>query len=196
MVGDKFGGLGLRVPLLVAGAVIAALMGGCSAGVDAPQESPSAVPPTVAPPSTSAAPTPSEIASRDALAAYRGMWSDFVAAGATSDWRSPALGQHATGVALTNLSRGLYADSANGLVTRGEPGLSPSVTSVEPAGDPSRVMITDCGDSSGSLKYRRSDGSPVSQGGGGRRLINAVVQRQSDLSWKVSDFGVQALGSC
>ncbi|MDN5747155.1 MAG: hypothetical protein L0H64_01270 [Pseudonocardia sp.] len=133
---------------------------------------------------------------QEALAAYRGMWDDFVGAGTTSDWRSPTLGRHATGVALTNLSRGLYADSANGLVTRGEPVLSPEVSSVEPADAPVRVVVTDCGDSTNSLKYRESDGTLVSRGAGGRRLINAVVERQSDGSWKVSDFGVQEIGSC
>lgn len=51
--------------------------------------------------------------------AYRGMWQDFAAAGATSDWQSPRLGRSATAVALTNLSRGLYADRYNRLVTRG-----------------------------------------------------------------------------
>jgi len=143
-------------------------------------------------------PTPSadDVAGQEALAAYRGMWADFVAAGTTSDWQSPDLGRHTTGVALTNLSRGLYADSANGLVTRGEPVLSPEVSSVEPTGAPVRVVVTDCGDSTNSLKYRLSDGTLVNEGAGGRRLINAVVERQSDGSWKVSDFGVQEIGSC
>ncbi|KAA2246002.1 hypothetical protein F0L68_40915, partial [Solihabitans fulvus] len=53
-------------------------------------------------------------AKQDALAAYRGMWQDFVAAGTTSDWQTPRRGQHATGIALTNMSRSLYADHYNG----------------------------------------------------------------------------------
>lgn len=174
--------------------VALALMAGCSVST----------PPDTAPPSTSVAPPPQvlpapsveELAGQDALAAYRGMWEDFVTAGTTSDWRSPDLGRHATGVALTNLSRGLYADSANGLVTRGAPVLSPAVSSVEPAGAPVRVVVTDCGDSMNWLKYRKADNSLATQGPGGRRLINAVVERQSDGSWKVSDYGVQELGSC
>ncbi|MBW0113957.1 hypothetical protein I4J48_01625 [Pseudonocardia sp. KRD-169] len=124
------------------------------------------------------------------------MWEDFVVAGTTSDWQSAELGRHATGVALTNLSRGLYADSANGLVTRGEPLLSPEVSSVEPVDAPVRVVVTDCGDSTNWLKYREEDDSLATEGPGGRRLINAVVERQSDGSWKVSDYGVQELGSC
>jgi hypothetical protein len=178
-----------KAVLVVALAVVA----GCSVGTPPDTAPPStSVPP---PPQVSPAPSVDDLAGQEALAAYRGMWEDFVTAGTTSDWRSPDLGRHATGVALTNLSRGLYADSANGLVTRGAPVLSPEVRSVEPAGAPTRVVVTDCGDSTNWLKYRE-DGSLATQSPGGRRLINAVVERQSDGSWKVSDYGVQELGSC
>lgn len=174
--------------------LVLALVAGCAVG--APPEPSPPLTSVAPPPSPSPTPSAGDVAGQEALAAYRGMWEAFVAAGTTSDWRSPDLGRHATGVALTNLSRGLYADSANGLVTRGEPALSPEVSSVEPAADPVRVLVTDCGDSSNALKYRASDGSRVGDGAGGRRLINAVVERQSDGSWKVSDFGVQEIGSC
>jgi hypothetical protein len=135
-------------------------------------------------------------AKQDALAAYRGMWQDFVEAGHTSDWQSPKLGQYATGVALTNLSRGLYADHYNGLVTKGEPTLNPSVSSVESPNDPKKITVTDCGDSTHWLKYRADNGQPADNTPGGRRLINAVVQEQADGSWKVTEYGVHEVGSC
>ena len=31
---------------------------------------------------------------------------------------------------------------------------------------------------------------------GGRQLINAIVEKQADGSWKVSDFGVHDTGTC
>lgn len=124
------------------------------------------------------------------------MWQDFVAAGRTSDWQSPLLGQHATGVALTNLARGLYANYYNGLVTKGEPILNPSVYSVEPTDAPTRIVVTDCGDSTNWLQYRKDNGQLANNEPGGRRLINAVVEKQSDGSWKVSEFAVHELGSC
>ena len=182
----------MRLPARVLAVVVAM---GCATGCSA-SSPPSVTPVSTAPSATSVAPSPRDLAGKEALAAYRGMWADFVSAAATSDWQSPSLGRHATGVALTNLSRGLYADSVNGLVTRGDPVLSPAVSSAEPSSAPSRVIVTDCGDSSNSLKYKKSDGSPMGAGSGGRRLINAVVALQSDGSWKVSDFGVQELGSC
>jgi hypothetical protein len=124
------------------------------------------------------------------------MWQDFVVAGRTSDWQSPALGNHATGVALQIMSRGLYSDHYKGLVTKGEPILNPSVSSVEPADAPTKIVVTDCGDSTNWLKYRKDTGEPADDEAGGRRLINAIVEKQSDGSWKVSDYGVHEVGSC
>lgn len=151
------------------------------------------------PTSGAAAPVPeppADRASREALAAYEAMWQDFVEAGMTSDWQSPALGRHATGIALTNLSRGLYADDYNGLVTRGEPDLDPRVTSVEPVDDPRTVRVADCGDSSNFLKYRADTGALASDAPGGRSMITAVVELQTDGSWKVSDYAVREPGTC
>lgn len=129
--------------------------------------------------STSASPTspasPVDKAKQDALAAYKGMWRDFVAAAATSDWRSTKLGQHTTGTALNNLSRSLYADHSNGLVTKGEPTFSPSVTSVEPVDAPKKIIVSDCSDSSKSLKYRADNGQLADDKPGGRHRINAIV---------------------
>jgi hypothetical protein len=156
---------------------------------------------TTTPPArpSSAAPTtpasPVDQARQAALAAYRGMWHDFVVAGTTSDWQSASLGQYATGIALTTLSRGLYADHYNGLVTKGEPVLNPTVSSLDPATAPRKIIVTDCGDSTHWLKYRADNGQ-LDDTPGGRRLINAIVEKQADGSWKVTDFGVHDVGSC
>jgi hypothetical protein len=139
--------------------------------------------------------SPTDQAKQAALVAYRGMWQDFVVAGHTSDWQSASLGQYATGIALTNMSRGLYTDHYNGLVTKGAPVLSPRVSSVDPPGAPTKITITDCGDSTNWLKYRADNGQ-LDDTPGGRRLINAIVEKQSDGSWKVTDFGVHDLGTC
>lgn len=140
--------------------------------------------------------SPGDKARQDAIAAYQAMWQDFVTAGRTSDWQSPNLGRHATGIALQKMSRGLYTDHQNGVVTRGEPILAPSVSSAEPATNPTKVMVTDCGDSTNFLKYDAKTGQQADDEPGGRQLINATVQLQSDGSWKVSDFGIHEVGSC
>ncbi|MFF0147016.1 hypothetical protein [Amycolatopsis sulphurea] len=135
-------------------------------------------------------------AKQDALASYRGMWRDFVTAGTTSDWQSPKLGRYATGIALTNMSRALYADHYNGLITKGEPTYEPSVSSAEPPDDPNKIVITDCSDSTNWLKYKATTGQLANDTPGGRHLINAIAQKQADGSWKVSEYGVHGAGTC
>ncbi|MFD4248276.1 hypothetical protein ACFWQL_00880 [Amycolatopsis thermoflava] len=149
-------------------------------------------------PATSASPsqTGADRAKQDALAAYLGMWQDFAEAGTTSDWQSSKLAQHAASLALTNLSRGLYADHYNGLVTKGEATHDARVMSAEPANEPTRVIVTDCSDSTNALKYRADNGQLADSTPGGRRLINGQVELQQDNSWKVTDFAVHEVGTC
>jgi hypothetical protein len=140
--------------------------------------------------------SPADVAKQRAITSYGAMWRAFATAATTSDWRSPDLARYATGTALTNLSRGLYADHYNGLITKGKPTHTAEVSSVEPQENPTTVVVTDCSDSTRALKYHADTGELADGTGGGRRLINAVVQRQADGSWKVSDFGVHGVGSC
>lgn len=184
--------MGTRMRAFCIGALVVLSVAGC--GQSAPPPTPASPTSGVsAGPTTSA--TPATIAGAAALEAYRGMWTAFVEAGRTSDWQSATLGRYATGIALTNLTRGLYADHLNKLITKGEPVLNPAVASVEPSGEPVKVVVSDCADSTNWLKYRSSDGS-LADTPGGRRLINGVVERQADMSWKVSDFAVQKVGTC
>lgn len=138
--------------------------------------------------------SPAEEARSQATTAYVGMWRDMAQAGTTSAWNSPNLAQYATGDALSVISRSMYADHLNGLVTKGEPKNYPKVTSAEPTVNPTTVMISDCGDSTHWLKYRK-DGKLADEGGG-RRAITAEVKKQPSGSWKVTRFAVEGLGSC
>lgn len=144
----------------------------------------------------SSATDPAEAARSGAVAAYREMWSAFVIAAGTSDWQSPALGQHSVGIALTKLTEGLRRDRDRGVVTRGEPTHDISVSSVEPSVEPKKVVVRDCSDSSNALKYRVDNGERSGNAPGGRQRIDAIVEKQSDGTWKVSDFGVHEVGSC
>ncbi|WP_425838333.1 hypothetical protein [Streptomyces fractus] len=154
--------------------------------------------PSVGPMSSSAstAPSAAAIARRRATAAYLGMWRDMAVAARTSDWRSPLLSRHATGDALGAITRGMYADRRNGLVTKGAPRNEPKVARLRPRDVPVVVLISDCGNSTHWLKYRRgtedlADGRP-----GGPRQITAEVKKQDDGAWKVTRFAVQEVGSC
>jgi len=184
-------GHGVREILCLA-ASTAALLGAMACTSNA--GGPSAGATTVPPPATTSE-SPKEAAGSLAVEAYKGMLSDFAAAAQTSDWKSPNLARHATGDALSLITRGLFADQQAGLVSKGAPISAPSVSSVEPSGEPTKVTITDCNDSSNWLKYKRS-GELANDMPGGRRTITSIVIRQPDGAWKVDKLVVQALGSC
>jgi hypothetical protein len=170
------------------------------AGVVACMPSPVAPPPSATPVTSSTAPSstssPADVVKQKALDVYLGMWHNMAGAARTSDWRAPSLSEYATGQALNTISRGLYADHRNGLVTKGAPRNEPQVAAVTPADEPTRVTISDCGDSTHWLKYRADTGKPANDGPGGRRAITAIVDRQDDGRWQVSDFAVRAVGTC
>lgn len=182
--------------------MVALIVAGCSS--DTPSEGPDSDDAAPGPePSQSAAASapppqisPSDSAQALAIAAYQSMWEDYATAAETSDWQWPRLADHATGEALSVMSRGLYASSYNGLVSRGKPVLNPQVTSVDPPDDPTTVTISDCGDSSNWLRYDAETGELAEDEEGGRRAITAKVEVQPDGVWKVTGFAVQELGSC
>lgn len=178
------------VRLLILGGVVSALTACDQHAADRTNDGSASRPP---PSSTG---VPADVAQDRAVSAYREMWLAFAEAGTTSDWQSPALGQHATGIALDKLTRSLRSDQDKGLVTKGSPTLSPQVSTMDPASDPLKVTITDCGDSTNALKYRKDNGQLADDSPGGRRLINAIVEKQADGKWKVTDFGVHDLGTC
>ena len=139
---------------------------------------------------------PADSARTSAISAYRAMWDGFAVAGTTSDSGSQLLGLHAAGAALDKLKRSLQSDREKGLVSKGKPVLDPKVSAADPADDPRKITITDCGDSTNWLKYRKDNGMLADDVPGGRRLIKAAVEKQPDGTWKVSDYGVHEVGSC
>lgn len=147
---------------------------------------------TAAPPTVS----PSEVAEQQATQAYVDMWQSMAFAGETSNWQAPELAEYATGNALTTITRSLYADHFNHVISRGGPVDHPTVSSVDPTGNPTTVRIADCGDSTHWLQYREGTTQLVDGTPGGRRSITAEVMKQPDGSWKVDQFAVEGLGSC
>jgi hypothetical protein len=139
--------------------------------------------------------SPADLARRDAVAAYVGMWKADAQASLTSDWQAPYLSHYASGSALQILTGDLYADHLNGLVAKGAPVDHPRVTSVSPPDKPTSVMIYDCADSRNWLQYK-TDGSLVDNTPGGMRRIAAEVRLHTDGLWRVTQFGVGDLGSC
>lgn len=148
------------------------------------------------PPPASTAPSPADTAGQQAKAAYLGMWEAMAKAGETSDWKSPELGKFATDDALTTVTRSLYTDQFNHVVTQGRPKNDPQVTSVEPQDAPATVMLSDCGDSSDTVKVFAESRKPINNESSGRQSIVAEVKKQPDGAWRVTRFAVQGVGTC
>jgi hypothetical protein len=138
--------------------------------------------------------SPADSARQQATAAYTSMWQQMAKSGETGDWQSPELAKYATGDALGVINRSLYTDNLNGVVTNGAPKTNPQVSKVDPQDNPTTVMISDCGDDSGWLKYK--NGQLVNDTPGGRRSITAEVKKQQDGTWRVTRFAVEGVGSC
>lgn len=152
--------------------------------------------PAAPPVSVTAAPSAASDAMQPAVSAYLGMWQRMVAAAETSNWQDPSLAQYATGDALQVITKSLYTDHLNGAITKGQPKNSPHPSTADNAADPSTVLISDCGDDSGWLKYRADTGQPADNEPGGRRSITAEVRKQSNGQWRVARFAVEAAGTC
>lgn len=148
------------------------------------------------PPPISKATSPADAAGQQAKAAYLGMWEAMAKAGEMSDWKSPELGKFATDNALTTITRSLYTDHFNHVVTQGRSKNNPQVTSVEPPNAPETVMLSDCGDSSGTVKVFADSRKPTNDKPGGRQSILAEVKKQPDGTWRVTRFAVQGVGTC
>jgi hypothetical protein len=131
----------------------------------------------------------------DAIDAYNAMWADMASAARTADYQSPRLSRHATGDALSQLSRGLYANKQHGIVAKGDPVTNPTVTSVTPSTDPTSVVISDCFDDSHWLNYVASTNELQNDTPGGRHATTATVS-SSDGTWKVAELAVGAVGTC
>lgn len=184
----------------LSGLVIVCLTGtlACESGDSAAPASRASNAPSAdaAPPAPSPTKSPAEVAGQQATEAYVGMWQAMARAGETSNWQAPELAQYATGNALTTITRSLYADHFNHVVSRGRPKNNPTVSAVDPPNNPSTVRINDCGDSTNWLQYKEGTNEPVDNSPGGRRSIVAEVKKQADGSWKVDRFAVEGLGSC
>jgi hypothetical protein len=123
------------------------------------------------------------------------MWEDMVAAAETADYQSPRLPEHASGNALSQLVRGLYANQEHGIVAKGDPVTQPKATSADPADAPTAVEITDCFDDSNWLNYVEATGALQDDVPGGKRATTATVSRV-DGAWKVTELSVGAVGTC
>ncbi|MEU2610652.1 hypothetical protein ABZ570_03565 [Micromonospora sp. NPDC007271] len=172
------------------GLCLAVVVGACDGGKPA-GDSPSAT--------SASAPGPGQgprgSVDEAALAAYRGMWQAYAKAGLTANPDEPELARHATGQALSTLKTGLAKLREDGEVIKGEYESEAQVVAASPSTEPVTVSVQDCLDTTRFLTYKAATGTLADDVPGGKRAVRATVVRDGD-GWKVSSFGVQAVGTC
>jgi hypothetical protein len=135
-----------------------------------------------------------ESAQQQAVAAYKGMWAAFVAAGKIPDPDAPEIRKYASDQALRLIVNALYTDQQQKKVIRGEVTVDPQVTALSPADKPVTVTISDCVNSEKWLVYKASGGL-ADDTPSGKHQTTATVKRTAE-GWKVSSFILKEAGTC
>lgn len=181
-------------------ALIAVLATSAVFGCTSKAPSPSATPAPAVSLRVSSSPSASARSQIDAIeqamAAYRGMWRAYNEAIEIPDPNSPELSRYATGTALQTLIKGLTWARDRGVRGTGEIVLSPLVSEISPAKNPTKIGIRDCSNDAGTHLVAKPGASPYADTPGGRRLCLATVELQPDSSWKVTSFGLRGVGTC
>ena len=159
---------------LVAGAL--GLLAACTSGASADRTSSPASPVSPSSSATTPSPDPTKQAADAALAAYRGFRQAEVRAAAKADPKGSGLERYAIDKALDGVYSVLLFYRQQGIVVRGEPTLSPTVSSVT-LGTPPRAVISDCFDTSKwEAVYKATGKSAVAPGQARRTVVTASVE--------------------
>ena len=180
-----------RTGCLLAAFFTLAAVTGCTGEMATPGLSRS---PQAPPPTATSAGDPRVLARQ----AYLDMWQAFVVASQTADYQSPALARYAAGDALSLLTHSLYTNYEDGIVTRGEPSFSPSVTITAASGGIQQAGVTDCVNPSTSANYTKSGKLISGQPHGSRKVIARLQQFSltGNPDWKVTYLNVGLAGTC
>jgi hypothetical protein len=171
-----------------------AVLAGCSSGAGAAGSPTTSDPASRSATSTSpsAPPTTDARSAAEAavLAAYKAYWDDVIAVGATADWQSPRLAEHATGQALAEARATFHTLKAQGEVARGTVDLRPTVLSVNGRS----ATLYDCNSTSRFLAYDARTGA-LRDKSSGRRNGKTVTLTLQGSTWRVANV-VTEVGRC
>jgi hypothetical protein len=175
-------------------ALIAVLaLAGCSGDSGANEAAPPAT--TTPATSTTAAPTTTTTAAADAreaavLADYRAFWDDMIAVGATANWRSPRMDDHATGNALAQAQATYRLLHQRGLVARGTVKVRAKVLSIKGTS----ATVYDCNNTGNFLAYDAKTGELRDKSSSRPDGKTVTLVRRNGV-WKVAN-SVTEVGKC
>lgn len=153
----------------------------------------SAPPPSPAATTTSADPEASAKAA--VLQVYRDMWDAEDRAYATGQMNADVQ-KYATDKALTDIKLTVIYYQDYGSVMKGEPVLSPRVTTIQTKTDPYTATITDCVDSSHYIEVNAKTGKPVPVTGGSHRHVVTSTARTVGGVWMILSSVIDRKRTC
>ncbi|MEY9963390.1 hypothetical protein ABIA33_001423 [Streptacidiphilus sp. MAP12-16] len=139
-----------------------------------------------------------QTAAVEALAAYRGMWTDLERLGRTpmTGFKDPTLATHMLYQPLHDWSQTLADEAKRGEVSTGEAVIDPRVVKVDTSPRPTQVEIADCFDNTRWPVVDARTLKPVDNTPGTRRRTEALATLDIDGYWKVTQQVFGEAGSC
>ncbi len=185
--------VGSHRPRLLTGLAVGCavlLAAGCaSSGKPAAKASPS----VAASPSSAA---PDAAAKEQVLTAYHGMWAAMVKIYSSGTLEGATLQDYAADKALAGIkaSEAYYQDQ--NLVVKGQPVLTPQVTSIDLSANPPTAQITSCVDSTNFLPVDKNTGKPAQLASNVfRHVENSTAIKDRD-RWLITQSVIQQDQSC
>ena len=187
--------------LVTASVSVGALIGvtGCGSSSPAgPAQSSSSLPATTSAAST---PTPSRTPvgagpEELVLAAYRGMQAAAVRAYAAPRVDHPEVRRYAADKALAGINSTILHYRQRGIVLRGEPVLSPSVTSLDLAANPPTARVEDCIDTTDWVPVEEKTGRSLAAPGQNLRYPVISIAQLISGRWYIMQSTPQRSRSC
>jgi PBP1b-binding outer membrane lipoprotein LpoB len=173
--------------------VAALVLAGCSGDSGAEEAAaPTSTAPATTATTTAPTTTTTAVDEREAavLAAYRAFWDDMIAVGATADWRSPRIDDHATGQVLLDAQATYRSLNRRGLVARGTVKVRAKVLSIRG----NKATVYDCNSTSNFLAYDAATGELRDESSGKSNGMTVTLVRTNGV-WKVAKAATE-VGKC
>lgn len=191
-----------RQSALAAAAIAAALLlAACSSGGGTPSKTSVESASTSAgsaPASASTSPTPSaaDKAKTQVLAAYQGFWNTQVQAYTQGSFDGVQVEKYTRGNADYLLRTGLQYYVDQGLVMRGRPSLTPSVSALNLAGKLPTATITDCVDTTNYFPVDKTTGKPAKLTSTSHRHPGSYAAVYEGGQWWITDGSINRAKTC
>ena len=181
----------------VAGAIalvaVTAPLAGCSSSDDTKSEAGTSPSATV---SRSPSPDPTQVSRDQILTTYEGMWKETAKIYKTGSFKGTQLSKYAFDKALSKVRVAAIYYQDNNLVVKGEPKLSPKVTTLSLDTDPRTATVVDCVDSTNFVPEDKKTGKKAKLAGTNRRHTQTSKALWTGKQWLIIDTTIDKDSTC